>query len=229
MYKAAIGNTTFCKDLKGKNSHVFFKSLEHGQDPKVFFITCADSRVVPNLFTNTKPGDLFIHRNVGNIIPEYSTQSGESASIEFALNGLNPTDIIVCGHSKCGAMKGLLNPEAIKNMPSVNSWLNHSKEVLDKVATKYPDVSNDQRLQKAVEENVLLQVEHLHTHPAVIKGLADKTIKIHAWVYNIASCEVQAYSKAKNQFLALDQYEDIQALNKAAGTNPVDSSSMGLN
>lgn len=105
-----------------------FQRLAGGQRPDALFITCSDSRIDPSLLTQTKPGELFILRNAGNIVPPYgAANGGEGATIEYAIRALGIRDIIVCGHTHCGAMQGLLQPEALEDLPAVRSWLSHAE------------------------------------------------------------------------------------------------------
>jgi carbonic anhydrase len=180
----------------------FFERLAGGQSPQTLFITCSDSRIDPNLITHTDPGDLFVLRNAGNIIPAYGTATGgELASIEFAVTGLNVSDVVICGHTHCGAMKGLLHPEYLTEMPAVADFLRHAESTRRIVRSKYAHLSGDDLLDAAVEENVLVQIENLQTHPAVAEALASDKLKLHAWTYDIASGEVYAYDDEANQFL----------------------------
>jgi carbonic anhydrase len=183
-----------------------FKKLEKGQNPEVLFITCSDSRINPNLITQTEPGDLFIVRNAGNIIPAYGNQSsGEMASIEFALDGLGIKDIIVCGHSHCGAMKGLLQPKIVENLPAMKSWLQNAETTKRIVFDHYKHLEGDALLMATIEENVLMQIEHLKTHPAVATRLARNEIRIHAWVYKFETGKIFKYDQATGQFVLLTQ------------------------
>lgn len=181
-----------------------FERLADGQHPQALFLTCSDSRVNPNLITQTEPGDLFIVRNAGNIVPPHGAgQSGEQASIEFALAGLDVRDIVVCGHSHCGALKGLLHPEALKDMPSVAAWLGHAEATRRIMKEKYADRTGAEQLTTAVEENVLVQLENLRTHPAVASALACGKLKLHGWVYKFETGQVFAYDADGGQFLPL--------------------------
>jgi carbonic anhydrase len=181
-----------------------FERLSHGQEPEVLFITCSDSRIDPNLITHTDPGDLFVLRNAGNLVPAYgASNGGETATIEFAVRGVNVTDIIVCGHSHCGAMKGLLHPEYLQEMRAVADWLRHAETTRQIVQAKYKHLSGEELLNAAIEENVLGQIENLQTHPAVAVGLAQGTLKLHAWYYEIESGEVFAYDDNASQFMPL--------------------------
>jgi carbonic anhydrase len=183
-----------------------FARLAGGQSPQTLFITCSDSRIDPNLITHTDPGDLFVIRNAGNIIPAYTAASGgEIASIEFAVAGLAVSDIVICGHSHCGAMKGLLHPEYLTEMPSVAEWLKHAESTRRIVKSKYGHLAVGDQLDVAIEENVLVQIENLQTHPAVAVALAEGKLKLHGWVYDIASGEVYAYDDQAEQFVPLGE------------------------
>ena len=181
-----------------------FERLASGQKPEALFITCSDSRINPNLITHTQPGDLFILRNAGNIIPPHgAANGGEGATIEFAVAGLGIKDIIVCGHSHCGAINGLLHPESLKDMPAVASWLSHAEATRRIVRDKYSDRTGAALLTTAIEENVLVQIENLRTLPSVAVGLARGKLKLHAWVYKIETGAVFAYDPERGQFVPL--------------------------
>jgi carbonic anhydrase len=181
-----------------------FERLADGQHPEVLFITCSDSRINPNLITQTDPGDLFILRNAGNIVPPYgAANGGEGATIEFAVAGLGVSDVIVCGHSHCGAMKGLIDPEAVREMPAVATWLGHAEATRRILRDKYADRSNSALLTTAIEENVLVQLENLRTHPSVAAGLARGKVKLHGWVFKIETGEVFTYDPERGEFLPL--------------------------
>jgi carbonic anhydrase len=183
-----------------------FARLAGGQSPQTLFITCSDSRIDPNLITHTDPGDLFVVRNAGNIIPAYTSASGgEIASIEFAVAGLAVSDIVICGHSHCGAMKGLLHPEYLAEMPAVAQWLSHAESTRRIVKSKYGHLTEADQLDVAIEENVLVQIENLQTHPAVAVALSEGKLKLHGWVYDIATGEVFAFDDAAEQFVPLGE------------------------
>ena len=184
----------------------FFERLTHGQTPEALFITCSDSRIIPNLITQTRPGELFILRNAGNIVPPYSASScGEAATVEFAVSELNIKDIIVCGHSHCGAMKALLLMESIRETrPAVFRWLENAEAARLIVRNKYEGLDEPSLLNVTVQENVLIQIEHLRTHPAVAVGLARGELKLHAWVYKMETGQVFAFVPESGQFLPLD-------------------------
>ena len=182
-----------------------FKRLAKGQQPIALLITCSDSRINPNLITNTEPGELFILRNAGNIVPPHGLgHGGEEATIEYAILGLGIRDIIVCGHSHCGAMGALVAPEAIgESMPAVSAWLRHAESARRIVAAKYGHLRPPERAQAAVQENVLVQLDNLRTHPPVAAGLAGGDVRLHGWVYAIQTGEVTAYDPERGQFVPL--------------------------
>lgn len=184
-----------------------FANLARGQNPLALFVTCSDSRIVPNLITNTEPGDLFLLRNVGNLVPAYHAQHADTsaaAAIEFAVAVLEVPAIVVCGHSKCGAIDALLHPEKLAGHPNVSGWLKHAEATRRIVQEKYAHLSDEKRLNVAVQENVLAQLENLRTHPAVAAALASGRLTLHGWVYKFESCEVFTYSPDVEQFVAVN-------------------------
>ena len=182
----------------------FFERLTEGQSPDALFITCSDSRINPNLITQTQPGDLFIIRNAGNIVPPYkAAASGEAATIEYAIDVLKVGDVIVCGHSHCGAMQAILDPDAITHLPAVHRWLSFADSTRRIVRDNYGHLSGPTLLTATVEENVLIQLEHLRTHPAVAAGLVRGALRLHAWVYKLESGEVFSFSPERGQFAPL--------------------------
>jgi carbonic anhydrase len=182
-----------------------FERLAQGQSPEVLFITCSDSRINPNLLTQTEPGELFILRNAGNIVPPYGAGQGggEAATIEFAVAGLGVKDIIVCGHSHCGAMKGLLEPPPPRDFPALVQWLSHAETTRRIVCDKYAGIHGAQLLNITIQENVLAQMENLRTHPVVASGLSQGNLKLHGWVYKIETGEVFGYDPNRCQFSPL--------------------------
>ncbi|HVX15781.1 MAG TPA: carbonic anhydrase [Pirellulales bacterium] len=185
-----------------------FEKLVQGQNPETLFITCSDSRIDPNLLTRSKPGDLFILRNAGNIVPPNTASGGgEAATIEFAVAGLGVRDIIICGHSHCGAMKGVLQPETVASLPAVAAWLTHADATRRIVRENYAHLEGAPLITAAVEENVLVQLENLRTLPAVAARLALGDLHLHGWVYKIETGEVFAYDTTNGQFVSLAQYE----------------------
>jgi carbonic anhydrase len=165
-----------------------FEKLALGQRPEALFITCADSRIDPILITQTKPGELFICRVIGNIVPPYpDAVGGVSATIEYAVGVLEVPAVIVCGHTDCGVMKGALNPDALVAYPNVTAWL------------RYAEVSS-QDLLALTEHNVVAQLKNLRTHPTVAARLGDGSLTLHGWVYHIGEGTVTAYDPENGCF-----------------------------
>ncbi|NVK57263.1 MAG: carbonic anhydrase [Alteromonadaceae bacterium] len=190
-----------------------FKKLANGQSPEVLFITCSDSRIDPSLVTQTEPGDLFICRNAGNVVPPHSNQTGGmTASIEFAVAALGVTHIVVCGHSDCGAMKGALNPEGLTSLPHVKEWLGHCRVASEVVKERCgcDELNAGDHLQLMTEENVVQQLQHLKTHPAVAAKIATGQVKLHGWFYNIETAEVLTYDEKSGQFAPMDTPSSMQ-------------------
>ena len=174
-----------------------FERLAHGQNPDALFITCSDSRINPNLITHTEPGDLFIMRNAGNRIPPYGAAGGEAATVEFAVAALGIKDVIVCGHSHCGAMSALLHPENLRDLPAVALWLSHAEGTRRMVRENYAHLDDQQLLNVTIQENVLVQLEHLRTHPAVAARISRGEVNLHGWTYKIETGEVFSYPQTK--------------------------------
>jgi carbonic anhydrase len=191
------------RPLKG-----LFEELAKGQSPETLFITCSDSRIDPNLLTQSRPGDLFILRNAGNIVPPHGAAGGgEAATIEFAVVALGVKDIIICGHSHCGAMQGLLRPETLAPLPALTAWLTHAETTRRIVRDNYADLADERLLTATVEENVLVQLENLKTLPAVASRLVKGDLRLHGWVYKIETGDVFAYDLGCGQFVPLAQYK----------------------
>ncbi len=184
-----------------------FQKLAKGQNPEVLFITCADSRIDPSMVTQTEPGELFICRNAGNIVPPHSNQTGSmTASIEFAVAALGVSHIVVCGHTDCGAMKGAIAPEKLDDLPHVREWLGHCRAAREVVKERCGEVHGE-HLEDVTRENVLLQLQHLRTHPAVAAKLATGKITLHGWVYNIETGGIESYNSATGEFAPIDEFE----------------------
>lgn len=187
-----------------------FERLTDGQHPLALFITCSDSRIDPSLLMQTEPGELFIMQNAGNIVPPYgAVHGGEAATIEYAVSVLKVHDIIVCGHSHCGAMTALINPEQTRSLPAVRVWLDHAEATARIIGENYEHIAEPKaRVTATVEENVLVQLENLRTHPSVHAALARGDVKLHGWVYKFETGEVFAFDPSEGQFLPLDASPD---------------------
>ncbi|MCR9116004.1 MAG: carbonic anhydrase [bacterium] len=183
-----------------------FESLVEGQNPLALFITCSDSRIDPSRLTRTQPGELFIQRTAGNIVPPYgAVRGGEAATIEYAVSVLKVQDLIICGHSHCGAMSGLLDLASVEKLPAVKEYLTHAEATRRIVEENYQHLEDSNaKLTLTVEENVLVQLENLRTHPSVAAAVGRNQLKLHGWVYKFETGDVFAFDPDKGQFLPLD-------------------------
>ncbi len=202
MRKLIDGIQRFQQDVVPTEKQLF-EELANGQHPVALFITCSDSRVDPNLVTQTKPGEIFVLRTAGNIVPPYDAlHSGEAATIEYAVKVLKVPDIIVCGHSHCGAVAGLLKPASIETLPAVRDVLKYADKTALVMREEFGDVTEPaERLTVGVQQNVLNQIENLRTHPSVAEALDAKALEIHGWVYAFESGVVTTYDPSSKRFV----------------------------
>lgn len=183
-----------------------FEQLADGQHPLALFITCSDSRIDPNLLTQTQPGELFVQRNAGNLIPPSSAPAnGEAAGIEYAVKQLGVRDIIVCGHSQCGAMKGVLMPDAVRELPSVAAWLQYASPCVERARARTQGAAPRELYEAVIEQNVLVQMEHLKSYPAVQEAAESGRLRLHAWIYEFERGEVLAYDAGQDRFVSLPE------------------------
>lgn len=200
-----------------------FEKLSKGQAPEALFITCSDSRVEPTMITQTNPGELFICRNAGNIVPPHMNHTGGmTASVEYAVAALKVPHIVVCGHTECGAMNGAMNPESLAGLPHVKEWLGFSaaaKAIIDEVAA---DADESTRMRLLLERNVVLQLQHLKTHPSVAARLARGDLKMHGWIYDIKTGGVCAYNEANDKFEPVNDYYAAEMAELAMASNCTD-------
>jgi carbonic anhydrase len=181
-----------------------FSQLAHGQHPRALFITCSDSRIDPCMLTQTHPGDLFILRNAGNIVPTYgSTLGGSTATIEYAASVLKVREIIVCGHTDCGVMKALLHPETADKLPAVRSWMGQAEATRRIIEENFSHETGEALLLRTIQENVRVQFAHLRTHPAVAVRLRRRDLALHGWVYSIPTGQVWVLDEDREQFVDL--------------------------
>ena len=181
-----------------------FSKLASGQTPLTLFITCSDSRIDPNLLTQTDPGELFVIRNAGNIVPRYDSNraTSEAATIEYAVKALEIPNIVVCGHSKCGAMGGLLDLDHLDALPMVKSYL-MPEPAADRVREQFPDATEDSLLNKTIQENVLVQLENLRTHPCVTEAIEAGKLTLHGWVYQFETGDVYVHQAEPAGFVSI--------------------------
>src|SRR5690242_6716904 len=194
MNKFLGGISRFQRDVYPEHQELF-ERLARGQRPEALFIACADSRIDPCLLTQTKPGELFICRVIGNVVPPYPDAiGGVSATIEYAVGVLQVKEVIVCGHTDCGVMRGALNPEALEAYPSVTAWLRYAK-----VERREPEPSAEFPL-ALTEDNVVAQLNNLRSHRTVSARLEQGDLALHVWVYHIGSGSVTVYNQARGNF-----------------------------
>lgn len=209
MQKLIAGLHRFRKNRWGRYQELFRRLSKEGQNPHTLFITCSDSRVLAELITQSRPGDLFVVKNVGNIVPASSvlgSTNSTAAAIEFAVEVLGVSDIVVCGHSQCGAMAGLIqgipNPEV---MPHLHEWLEVARPVRQLIERDYAHLKDpEDRLAAAAEENVLFALENLETYPSIKERLAEGKLRLHGWFFKIATGEIYAYDPLSEQFQPIE-------------------------
>jgi carbonic anhydrase len=198
-------------EVHAENAEHYERAATTPQTPHTLIIACADSRVDVEAITSSGPGQIFVTRNVGNMVPPYSgTPGGVTAVIEYAVAALNVNHLVVCGHSDCGAMKALLHPPSTENLPTVRYWLHHGQAALMVAESMmHKDEPEADKLKRLTEENVLMQLVHLKTHPSVAGAMARGELTMSGWVYDIASGEVH---------IAEEGHRDFVAVRTAAGT-----------
>jgi carbonic anhydrase len=204
MNRIIQGIQQFQRDVFPANRELFAR-LASGQKPEALFIACSDSRVSLEWITQCGPGDLFVCRNAGNMAPRFSRGDDVSATIEYAVCALGVRDIVVCGHSDCGAMKALLNPASLKDMPQVKSWLRHAhpaRQALSKTQISQPSAETLVTLTKL---NVRLQLDRLGVHPKVQAQVRAGALELHGWYYRIDTGEVEAWQAAEDRWVAVQE------------------------
>jgi carbonic anhydrase len=203
MEQLVKGFLKFRTEVFDKKKELFTR-LSENQAPRALFITCSDSRVDPTLLTQTDPGELFILRNAGNMVPPYgSMQGGSTATIEYAMAVLKVPHIIVCGHTDCSVMKALLNPEGVSDLPALREWVGQAETTRRLMHEHFTDLEGDDRLIKTTQENVRSQLDNLRTHPSVALLLRKKQVDLHGWVYSISTGDVWVYDFEVEQFTSL--------------------------
>ncbi len=209
MKKLIQGIIDFRRNLTEEKS-ALFAQLALGQKPDTLFIACSDSRVVPNLFASTNPGDLFVIRNIGNLIPPATAplhEASAAAALEFSLMNLNVRDIVVCGHSECGAMQALVKGIDTLCCPHLESWLKYGEESLRKVRGGFTLDDSLSEHNQLSQVNVLQQIEHISSYPFVRERLEKKTLRIHGWWFDIAKAHVYCYEEGLNRFVLINEDE----------------------
>jgi carbonic anhydrase len=207
MQQLLEGVHRFREDEFGRYKAMFRRLSRHGQKPHTLFITCADSRVLAELITQSNPGDLFVIKNVGNLVPSSDISVGfnsTGAGIEFAVEMLGVSDVVVCGHSDCGAIAALMSRQSDWTLKHLHSWVELAAPVRELIETKYQHLTNpEERARAAEEENVLFSIEQLHTYACVARRLAEGSLRLHAWFFKISTGELFAYDPEKKQFMPI--------------------------
>lgn len=202
MDRVVAGVQKFLKEI-APNKQEEFRALALGQKPEILFITCSDSRIVPGMILQSVPGLVFVVRNAGNIVPPSgATISGETATIEYAIRALNIKNIVVCGHTNCGAMQGLLDRASVATMPLVDQWLGYAESSLEKCKARKPGDPVD--LSRLVRENVLMQLENLKTHAFIKEAINAGNLTLHGWVFEIETGRMLRYDAQTDEFTPLD-------------------------
>jgi len=187
LAKVVEGVRKFQRDVYPEQRELY-QVLRHQQKPIAMFFTCADSRILPNVLLQTGPGEIFTERTPGNIVPKYSDHvGGVTASMEFAVLALRVPLIIVCGHTDCGVVKALLEPDRASGMPALQSWMRHSLPARERLLREDQGgaTSREAKLRLLTEYNVLTQLENLKTHPAVEGRCSSGELALEGWIYDI--------------------------------------------
>ena len=181
-----------------------FHLLAEGQAPETLFVTCADSRIVPDLILQTQPGDLFICRNAGNVIPrDGEAAGGVGATIEYAVEVLRVRHLIVCGHSDCGVIRALMNPDSLTGLPNVVEWLQHVEPAWKYLGEVEGNAGELTRHTALTHANVLVQLDNLRTHPYIRRAISERGLQIHGWYYDILTGRIEQYDEAQGKFVPL--------------------------
>ncbi len=189
LHRLKQGIRRFQTEIYPARAEQYERVMNEPQRPHTLIITCADSRLQPDVLTQADPGEIFVSRNIGNMVPIYGeTSGGVDAVLEYAVAALGVQHIAICGHTNCGAMKALLEPGSAEAMPSVSAWLGHAQAAL--AAAHALASPEDDLLRVITEQNVLLQMSHLRTYPVVADALAKGKVHLSGWVYDISAGQV---------------------------------------
>jgi carbonic anhydrase len=205
MQKLVKGIHSFQRGFFASHRELFKQLAEAGQQPETLFITCSDSRVDPNLITNSQPGELFIVRNVGNVVPTRDLPGGTAAAIQYAVEVLNVQNIILCGHTQCGALKAILDPESVTHLEYVSRWVKSTISVKKVIEDKYAHLEGEAKLTAAIQENVLAQIEHLREYPFVAERMDAGKLHVNGWIFDVGRGEVFDYDPEYGEFLSLSK------------------------
>ena len=213
----------FGSQVFADEAELYATLAREGQSPQALMISCSDSRIVPEHIMQARPGELFVCRNAGNIVPPYSqANGGVTATVEYAVMVLGVSDIIVCGHSGCGAMKALMNPESLAGMPNVAAWLRHGSAAHAVVAQSYDGLEEDNAVFAASLENVVVQLAHVRTHPAVAAKIARGELTLHGWFVDIRDGSVLALDGVSGRFSRVIEDQPLPVAQPAARRRAAD-------
>jgi carbonic anhydrase len=210
MWKVMKGIVSFRERTLPKYARRFRK-LASSQAPDTLFIGCSDSRVVPDLVTSTHPGDLFVMRNVGNLIPLATTDGistgdlSEASAIEYAVLVLKVAEIIVCGHSECGAMKAATSHSERADAPNLNKWLQQAQVAKRRLDQKGAYDASLKPHDQLSQLNVLVQLEHLASYPVVRERVTAGTLRLHGWWFDVAAGSMYAHDAVTDRFELIDR------------------------
>lgn len=216
MEKFLAGITKFQNEVFPTSRHIY-EQLADGQAPDTLYIGCSDSRVLPNELMQAKPGELFICRTAGNLVPPYGEAlgGGVGATVEYAVEVLKVRHIVMCGHSDCGAMKALVHPEKLKDLKAVAQWIRHADRVAAVAAELHGDLNDRDFLNRLIEENVIAQLDHLMTYPCVARKVRSGNLYLHGLVFDIPSGQFQMLDRGSLTFLPLKEVLDRREKNEA--------------
>ena len=203
MERLIVGHKRFLAEVfPGRRSQ--FHLLSEMQAPEWLFITCSDSRVVPDLFLSTGPGDLFITRNAGNVVPITGADvDGVTATIEYAVEVLRVKEAILCGHSDCGAITAALKREGLENLPKASRWLNHVQGAFHHRQPLNPADGTSAELASLIRGNVVAQLANLRAQPSVSRAVEEGRLTVHGWYYDILTGSIERCDEETGRFLPL--------------------------
>ena len=205
------GNRGFVEKYVSKNDQKLIELATKGQKPQALFIGCVDSRVLPNLITDTGPGEMLVLRNVGNFVPPHDEKGCENSvasALEFAIKVLKVNEIIVCGHTQCGAIYTIFSDLDVNTFPSLSAWLKQGEKLrtyIDQTGMVFE--TKEAMLRKAEEMSVKLQLENLLTYPFVQEAIQNNEIELHGWIYNIQTGKISSYDRSQDRFVSIDEVD----------------------
>ena len=203
MQKLIAGHIRFHREaFPERRDH--FHLLAEIQAPQYLFITCSDSRIVPDLILQTEPGDIFISRSIGNVVPVSGNDvDGVTATIEYAVEVLKVKHIILCGHSDCGALKAALNRKSLEKLPKASRWLHHVEGAFTHRQPLRPEEGEHAELTSIIRGNIVAQLINLRAQPSVAKALAHNALEVHGWYYDILTGRIEQYDEQQRKFFPL--------------------------